>query len=466
LALVPAGALITALYVTIVIFRERSLTPHLALICSTVVAALVARRLGHRFAELEAAMVHGISMASKACLILLVIGMLVGSWIHAGIVPAMIYFGLDLLSPAIFLVATCLICAVVSLATGSSWSTAATVGIALIGVGEGLGLDRAQVAGAIISGAYFGDKMSPLSDTTNLAPAMAGAKLFDHIRHMVFTTTPSLLVALVIYALLGGGGGHADGASVTQVEAIRAVLKSSYDLNMLLVLPPLLIIVLVVLRVPALPALVGGWALGGLMAFLVQGRPLGEILKVAYAGVNAKTGHKLVDKLLSRGGMSSMFSTILLIICALSFGGVMEKSGMLGSLAGSVLALARGDGTLVLATILTCTAMNILGSDQYLAVVVPGRMYRNAYRERRLAPRNLSRALEDSGTLTSVLIPWNTCGAFMIATLGVKPWSYVPFCLLNLLNPLVSIFYGFTGITMAPLEAEEEDAEEQANGDA
>jgi len=448
-ALLPVVALIGALYLSVVHYSKLELTSHVALILGAVVASFVALKLGLRWNEIEDAMVRGISLATKACIILLVIGMLVGSWIDAGIVPAMIYYGLKLLSPAMFLVATCIICCLVSLATGSSWSTAATVGIALIGVGQGLGITRPRVAGAVISGSYFGDKMSPLSDTTNLAPAMAGAQLFDHIRHMVYTTGPSLLIALVLYAIIGRGQGQA--ANTGQVQSIQAVLRDAFVIHPLLLLPPLMVIAMVVLRIPAVPAVLGGWGLGAILSVAVQGRSPGQGLLVAFQGVKSSTGHTLVDKLLSRGGLSSMFSTVALIICAMCFGGVMESSGQLEALAGAVLRAASGSGGLVLATIVTCLGMNVLGSDQYLAVVVPGRMYREAYRARGLAPKNLSRALEDSGTLTSVLIPWNTCGAYMISTLGITPWTYVPYCFLNLINPLVSVFYGFTGWTMAPL---------------
>jgi NhaC family Na+:H+ antiporter len=365
-------------------------------------------------------------------------------------VPAMIAYGLDLLSPPVFLAAACVICALVSLATGSSWSTAATVGIALIGVGEGLGIPRPMVAGAIISGSYFGDKMSPLSDTTNLAPAMAGAKLFDHVRHMAYTTGPSLVIALAAYAVLGWGReGTMDTA---RVDGIKTAIESAFVVSPLLLLPPLLVIVMVILRLPALPALIGGTILGVVLAIVVQGRGAGEVLTAAYSGVKVVSGNDLVDQLMSRGGLESMFSTIALILCALSFGGVMERAGMLAAIAGAILRLAKGVGGLVAATLVTCFGMNVLASDQYLAIVVPGRMFKEAYEKRGLHPVNLSRALEDSGTLTSPLIPWNTCGAFMIATLDLEPWTYVPFCFLNLLNPIASAFYGYTGISIKKLD--------------
>jgi len=456
IALTPVAFLVVALWMTLVHLRTLELTTHLPLILATSFASLIAWRRGLSWKDIEEGMVRGIGLALNAVLILLVIGILVATWIQAGIVPAMISYGLELLTPSFFLPAACVICSLVSLATGSSWSTAATVGIALIGVGEGLGIPKPMVAGAIISGAYFGDKMSPLSDTTVLAPAMAGANLFDHVRHMVFTTGPSLVIALVVFTVLGAGS--AAQTDTSQVTAIRLAIDSQFALHPALLIPPVLVIAMVVLRVPALPALLGGCFLGALLSWLAQGAGGGEILQAAYQGVKVSTGHQVVDQLLSRGGFTSMFSTVALIICALAFGGVMERARMLESIALAVLKLARGTGGLVAATLATCFGMNVLASDQYLAIVVPGRMYREAYSRAGLAPKNLSRALEDAATLTSPLIPWNTCGAFMIATLGLAPWTYVPFCLLNLINPVISAFYGFTGWTMAKLEEPEKEA--------
>ncbi|HUT77561.1 MAG TPA: Na+/H+ antiporter NhaC family protein, partial [Polyangia bacterium] len=370
-ALIPVAFLVASLWVTVVLLRGHGLTTHVPLILSTVVASLVALALGYRWKDVERGMVDGIGLALNAILILLVIGILVSTWIQAGIVPAMIAYGLDLLSPAVFPAAACLICCLVSLATGSSWSTAATVGIALIGIGEGLGLPRPMVAGAIISGAYFGDKMSPLSDTTNLAPAMAGAELFEHIRHMVYTTGPALVIALVAFAVMGHGrAGELDTAAV---DGILTAIHGNFTIHPLLLVPPLLVIAMVVLRLPALPALIGGSLIGAVIGAAVQGTGAGEILGAAWSGVAVETGSGLVDGLLSRGGMESMLSTVALIICALSFGGVMERAGMLAAIAGAILRLARGTGGLIAATLATCTAMNVLASDQYLAIVVPGR---------------------------------------------------------------------------------------------
>jgi NhaC family Na+:H+ antiporter len=447
-SLIPVVLLMIFLGISIIKFGA---SPHIPLIAGTAVAAIMAVRLGYGWQEIEDGLIHGITLALKACLILMIIGTLIGTWILGGIVPTMIYWGLKVLSPAIFLVTTCIICSLVSLATGSSWSTAGTVGIALIGVGHGLGVPMPMVAGAIISGSYFGDKMSPLSDTTNLAPAMAGTDLFTHIRHMVYTTGPSLTIALIIYALLGLRYAGAE-MQTENVEQILSTLQANFSLNPLLLIPPCLVIVMVIKKIPALPALLGGSLLGGICAIIFQKVDIGTVINMSYSGFVSKTGFELVDTLLSRGGMESMLYTVSLIMCALSFGGVMEKSRMLESIASAILKAARSTGSLVLATISTCICMNIIAPDQYLSIVVPGRMYKDAFDKRGLHPKNLSRCLEDSGTLSSPLIPWNTCGAFMFATLGVHPFAYLPFAFLNLLNPLVSIFYGYTGITMHKAE--------------
>jgi NhaC family Na+:H+ antiporter len=304
-----------------------------------------------------------------------------------------------------------------------------------------------MVAGAIISGAYFGDKMSPLSDTTNLAPAIAGTDLFSHIRHMVYTTAPGFVIALILYALLGMR--YAGGAlEARQLDTMLDTMDTGFFIHPLLLLPPALVIAMVVKRVPPLPALLGGTVIGGICAVATQGSSLAEVIEAAHSGYVSATGVAEVDDLLSRGGLMSMMETITLIICALAFGGIMERTGMLEVIAASLLSLAKGTGSLVATTVASCIGMNAVASDQYISIVIPGRMYKNAYDKRGLHPKNLSRALEDSATLTSPLIPWNSCGAFMWATLGVYPLAYLPYAFLNLLNPVVSIFYGFTGITM------------------
>jgi len=427
---------------------------HIPLILATTVAAVVAMRLGYSWKEVQDSLVKGIILALQACLILMIIGCLIGTWIQSGIVPSMIYYGLKLISPSIFLVTTCVICSVVSISTGSSWSTAGTVGVALVGIGKTMGIPVPMVAGAIISGAYFGDKMSPLSDTTNLAPATAGTDLFTHVRHMAYTGVPSLFIALILFTIIGlrYGGGTVETSEVSQM---LSTLNSNFTISPWLLFPPLLVILMVILKIPALPALLGGALLGGIIAGISQGNSPGEIITVSFSGFESTTGVDSVDELLSRGGLVSMMSTIALIFCALAFGGVMEGSRMLETLASSILKLARSVGSLVTATVATCIGMNIIAPDQYLSIVIPGRMYRNAFNKQNLHPKNLSRLLEGAGTLSSPLVPWNTCGAFMSGVLGVSAGVYFPFCFFNLINPLVCIAYGFGNITMHKMTPEE-----------
>ncbi len=451
LALIPVIFLVSALFITIVILGQSA---HIPLILAAAVAAAVASRLGYAWKEIQEGMVQGINLAMGAILILMVVGTLIGTWISGGIVPAMIFYGLKALSPGIFLGATMVICSVVSLGTGSSWSTAGTVGVALIGVGQGLGIPVSMVAGAIISGAYFGDKMSPLSDTTNLAPAVAGTDLFSHIRHMVYTVVPAYVIALALYGFLGMRFSGRVMES-QNIEIIMSTMKEHFFIHPVLLLPPLLVIAMVILKVPPLPALLGGTLLGGVFALVAQSRSLGDVLTAAHAGHVSETGVAMVDELLTRGGLLSMMETVALIICALSFGGIMERAGMLQVLAGSLLRFVKSTGALVTTTVFSCIGMNIIAADQYIAIVVPGRMFKSAFDAKGLHPKNLSRVLENSGTMTSPLIPWNSCGAFMGATLGVNPLIYLPYAFLNLLVPAISIFYGYTGITMEKLPAED-----------
>jgi NhaC family Na+:H+ antiporter len=446
-ALLPIAALILFLVIQISLL---DLPVHLPLILASIVAALMGLRLGHTWHAIETGIVEGIAVALKAILILLVVGILIGTWIAGGIVPVLIDYGLRLLSPTYFLLAACLICSVVSIATGSSWTTAGTVGVALIGIGEGLNISLPMTAGAIISGAYFGDKMSPLSDSTNLSPAVAGAELFDHVQYMVYTALPAFIVALVLYGLLGFSAqtGAIDGS---QVAAIRAALGENFTLSPILLLPPLLVIFAVAFRIPALPALAGGALLGGLMALWVQGSSLQLVMSAAHNGFRAETGFELVDELLTRGGLESMMSTVALVLCALTFGGVMERTGLLRRLADAILSRAHSTGSLVSATLGSCIGTNIVAPDQYMSIVVPGRMYRETYEERGLAPVNLSRALESGGTLSSPLIPWNTCGAFMSSTLMVSAGAYFPYAFVNLITPVIVMIISFTGFRIAML---------------
>ncbi len=460
-ALIPIFALIIFLVIGIVIYEQ---DPHVPLVMGSCVAVAVAVfMLGRSWADIEDGILKTINMGMQACLILMIIGMLVGAWIAGGIVPSMIYYGLQILAPSIFLVATMILCSIVSLATGSSWTTSATVGVALIGIAAGIGVPLPLAAGAIISGAYFGDKMSPLSDTTNLAPAMAGATLFDHIKHMIYTTGPSYIIAMVLFGVFSVqfAGQELDKSTI---DALLGVLSENFTINLLMIVPPILVIAMVVLKVPAIPGLLGGVFLGALFAVLFQGQSFGSILDILQNGFVYEAADPnsevqvMVADLLSKGGMQSMLWTVSLIICALSFGGILESTGMLEVIAGSLLKLARGTGSLVAVTILSCIFINVISSDQYLSIVIPGRMYKDAYAERGLAPRNLSRTLEDGGTITSPLVPWNTCGAYMAKSLGVPTVEYIPYCFLNLVNPIVSIVLASLGLFQLKMTPEEIEA--------
>ncbi len=448
-------ALITILFLIVSLYTGMQwwgADVHIPILAAAIFAGAISMFvLGFTWAELEEGIVETIKMAMGAILILMIIGAIIGTWILSGVVPTMIFYGLKIISPGIFLMATMLICSVVSLATGSSWTTAGTVGIALIGVGGGFGIPLPIVAGSIISGAYFGDKMSPLSDTTNLAPAVAGSNLFDHIRHMIYTTGPSYIIAMVLYGIIGMKY-SADTMDLGAINEILGGLSSQFTINPLLLIAPVLVIVMVVMKIPAIPGLIGGVFLGGIFAALFQSAGMADIIGAAHYGYESATGIVSIDDLLSRGGLDSMMWTVSLILIAMCFGGIMEKSGMLEALAKEIMKFATNTGNLVLATVLTVIAFNLVAGDQYLAIVIPGRMYKPMYEKMGLDPRNLSRVLEDSGTLTSPLVPWNSCGLFMSGTLGVATFAYAPFAFLNLLNPLVSVFYGYTGLTMKKLD--------------
>ncbi|SDY50366.1 Na+/H+ antiporter NhaC [Tindallia californiensis] len=448
--------LIAVLFVSLVLMGA---DPHVPLIIATIAAGLIGIvSLGFKWSDLEEAMIQSISMAMQAVLILMVIGSVIGTWILSGTVPSMIYYGLQILSPGIFLVATAIICSVVSISTGSSWTTAGTVGIALLGVGIGLGIPIGMVAGAIVSGAYFGDKLSPLSDTTNLAPAMAGATLFDHIRSMIWTTIPAFIISIILYGILGSRYAGQE-LNAEEINMMLSAIGDNFMISPMLFIPPIVVIIIVIKKVPALPGLLSGVILGGIFAAIFQGASLGDVIEAAHYGFSMDSGYEVVDSLLSRGGLDGMMWTISLILIALCFGGILEKTGMLHAIGDFILRFAKGTGSLVAATVLTCFAVNFLAGEQYIALVIPGRMYRDTYKEKGIHPKILSRALEGGGTITSALIPWNTCGVFMWGTLGVHPFVYAPYAFLNLITPIVNIVYGFTGWTIEKCDDNEEATE-------
>jgi NhaC family Na+:H+ antiporter len=473
LALLPLLLLISLLALSVSLFGDNSSygPNQIALLLAAGAASLVGLKLGIYWSDLEHAMVEGITLALKACLILLAVGSLIGSWMLAGTAPAVIYFGLGILDPAWFYPAALIICALVSLSIGSSWTTAGTVGLALVGIAQIMDLSPAVTAGAVISGAYFGDKMSPLSDTTNLSPAMVGADLFVHIRHMAWTTGPSVIIALILFTVMGLNA-KAGQAPPSEVNAARDLLEQNFTIGIPALLPLALLLALAMRKVPAFPAISIGALAGCVVALIWQpdlvrqfGNPEGTMsswaasakgLLMALAdGFSIETGDASLDELLSRGGMSSMLNTMWLIMSAMCFGGVMERTGLLQRIVDALMKGVRGTGSLITTTVLTCIGMNIIAADQYIAIVLPGRMYRLEFERRGLAPQNLSRTLEDAGTMTSALVPWNTCGAFMAATLGVPTLTYLPYAFVNLLNPVIAIIYGITNFTIRPLaEAE------------
>jgi NhaC family Na+:H+ antiporter len=477
LALVPIIILVGLLYLNVVIYEDDATygPNQIALLVATAIATVIGFSLKYTWDEIQTGIVKSIKSALPAIIILLLIGALAGTWLLSGVVPTMIYYGLKVIHPSIFLFAACLVSAIVAMATGSSWSTIATVGVALLAIGSALGFGSGLVAGAIISGAYFGDKMSPLSDTTNLAPAMAGTDLVTHIRYMALTTVPSILITLVIFLLLGFGS--KDASSTADVDLIMNMIDTHFVVSPWLFIVPAIVVFLIVKKVSAIPALFIGVLLGAVGGIIFQPELIesisgvsGNYMEASYvASTNAMFGdisaisaeqmellspeEKNIAGLLDAGGMAGMMNTIWLIICAMCFGGVMEACGLLQKITKSIVSIVKSAGSLIATTAATCVFFNITASDQYLAIVVPGRMYADTYRDRGLAPENLSRTLEDSGTVTSVLVPWNTCGAAQSTVLGVATGEYFMYCFFNLISPVMTMIFGFANIRIKRLVA-------------
>ncbi|MDG1656200.1 MAG: Na+/H+ antiporter NhaC family protein, partial [Schleiferiaceae bacterium] len=414
------------------------------LMLAAFVAAVIGVFNGSSVEAVFAKIKTNIHDTTQAIFILILIGGLAGTWLLGGVVPAMIYYGLDLINVQFFLPTAVIISALISLSTGSSWSTTATVGIALMGIGQTIGIPAPVVAGAVISGAYFGDKLSPLSDTTNLAPAMAGTDLFTHIRYMLYTTVPSLIIALILFTVLGLG--YKDGAlDAAEVAEVQSLLSAQFNITPWLFLVPAIVILLISRKIDALVAISVG-IFSGLAAAIVFQQPLLQdlgtgahpIYEIAmrsiYGSIAVPSEHPILSDLLSTSGMSGMLGTVWLILSAMAFGGAMEASGFLATITNAIIRFARGSASLITSTLVACGILNVTASDQYLAIVVPGRMFKDVYRERGLAPENLSRTLEDSGTVTSVLVPWNTCGAYQSSVLGVATGDYFMYAFFNLIS--------------------------------
>lgn len=461
LALLPIVVLITLLFSNIKIWEDNSIAGpnQMALIFATVIAGIIAASLRVKFKTMRKFMVKNISDSMPSILILLMIGALSGSWMVSGIVPTLIYYGMDLLNPEIFLVATLLIASVVSMATGSSWTTIATIGVALLGIGTVLGFSPPMIAGAIISGAYFGDKLSPLSDTTNLAPAMAGTDIFTHIKYMLITTTPTYIITIIIFLVLGFYHHNVPGGQ--GILEMKDALSSTFNISLWLLVVPLILIFVIVRKKPPLPSLFLGTILGGVGAIIFQHdliMRLGEeggsyfynsykvVIESFFGAVNIPTGNKALSELLSTSGMHGMLDTIWLIITAMAFSGMMESAGLLVRIAEAIIRIAKSTGSLVLSTVASSIFMNLTASEQYISIVVPGRMFAKIYRRKGLKPELLSRSLEDGGTVTSVLVPWNTGGVVNSTVLGVPTLSYLPYAFFNLISPIMSVLIAYLNI--------------------
>ncbi len=464
-ALIPVVALVGMLAYNVFVFGDNATggSNQFILLMGGAVAAVVGFFNKVSYKQMLAEVAENVKSTTGALLILLMVGALAGTWLVSGIIPAMIYYGLQILNPTIFLAACVIICAIISIATGSSWTTAATVGIALIGIGDALGISLGMTAGAVLSGAYFGDKMSPLSDTTNLAPAMAGGELFNHIRYMTITTIPTISVTLLVFIIIGLNletTGEADTANIlTSIDA-------TFNINGWLFLVPAVVILMIIKKAPPLLALLIGTLLGGAFALFFQPEIVAGItgakeltFENGYKGIlnaitiktSIATDNPTLNELFSAKGMAGMLSTIWLIVCAMVFGGVMDGIGALSRITKGLLSMAKTTFGLFASTVGSCLALNVTASDQYLAIVVPGKMFAKAYEDRGLAPENLSRTLEDSGTVTSVLIPWNTCGAYHSGVLGVSVADYFVFAIFNWLSPMMTLLFAALKIKIKQL---------------
>ncbi|MGK3149190.1 Na+/H+ antiporter NhaC [Staphylococcus shinii] len=461
-AIVTLVTMITAMLFTVAVLEKE---PHIPLLIGTAVAILITMLHGYEFSEVEEMMYKGIRHALPAIVIIILVGLVIGSWIGSGVVATMIYYGLQLIDPRYFLAVVIILCGIVALAIGSSWSTMATVGVASMGIGISMGISPGMVAGAVICGSYFGDKMSPLSDTTNLASGLTGVNLFEHIKHMFYTTIPALVISLIAFFFIGQRFGGRD-FDANNIKDILATMQDNFLITPWLLLIPIIVIALVVVKVPAIPAICVGIILGFFAQIFLQDGTITEALTALQTGYTIDSGNKLVDELFNRGGLESMFYTISLTLVAMTFGGVLEYSGMLTALIAVILKVAKSTGSLIASVIVSCIGTNLTCSEQYISIIVPSRMYINTFKDKKLHPKNLSRALEDGGTLTSVFVPWNTCGVFIASTLGVSVIEYAPFAILNYTVPIISIIFGYIGFKIIGLdESESEQTEESKSND-
>jgi len=454
--------ILTLAILGIQLFYYGDFTPHIPLAIGIAITATLGWFRGYRWDDMEKGVMHVIRVGLPSIAILMTVGMIVGVWIASGTVPALIYYGLKILNPEIFLAAAMVLCAVVSVSLGTSWGTTGTVGLALMGIGSGFDVPMYWTAGAVVSGAFFGDKISPLSDTTNLAPAVTGVNLFDHIRNMLPTTVPSMLIALVIYVFVGFNLIGSNEVDFSKIEAITSGLESNFNITLLVLLPPLLVIVLALKKMPALPSLFAGVVAGSLLAIFVQGASLHEIFNFMQSGYKIETGVSEIDGLLNRGGVQSMTWVITLVVIALGFGGVLERTKCLETIITAILSRVKSFFGLQASATGAAVATNLVAGDPYLSIALPGRMFAPAYVKQGYSKLNLSRAVEEGGTLISPLIPWNAGGAFVITALGlgisdgnIENLLYIPLAFACWLSPLIGLTYAALGRFSPKISAEE-----------
>jgi len=417
------------------------------LVITAFVTGILARMSGYSWDIMQQGIVDSITKALPAMLIVITVGVLIGSWIIGGTIPMLIYYGLKMISPRFFLLSACIVCSIISLFTGTSWGTVGTVGIAFIGVAEGLGIPTAQAAGAIISGAYFGDKLSPFSDTTNLAPIAARSNLFDHIKHMLWTTLPAWVIGLGIYLVMGFLS-HSGKQVSLPVDLLEA-LKENFRLNILLLLPPLIVLYFAVRKLPTIPGMLISSFIALILGIFFQGVNLPDALTALTHGYQSNTGLADLDRLLTRGGMMSMMGVTLIAFCAFGFAGIMQSTGMLDRILSALARFTRTTGMLIASTVISCISVALMTGSSFLSIIIPGELFSPLYKAKNLAAKNLSRTTEDSGTVIVPLIPWSMAAVFMSGTLGVSTLDYLPWTFMNYFGFLFALLYGFSGIGIA-----------------
>ncbi|CDA91167.1 MAG: Na+/H+ antiporter NhaC [Firmicutes bacterium] len=442
-ALIPVAAIMVFMIVGTVVW---GMDPHIPLVLACVVTAFVAAACGYKWDAIITGALDSVKSAVEALLIILCVGMLIGSWVWAGTMPAMVYYGLKFISPSVFLALGLVLTAIVGLATGSSWTASGTVGVALMGVAMGLGISAPLAAGMIIAGAYTGDKLSPLSDSTNVAAAAAGTPLYDHVGAMMTTTVPSFVISFVLYLIVGFVVIDTSGYDASLAQGIMDAIAENFYLSPWIMLPVLVVIFAAVKRIPAIPSLLLAAAVAAVIAIFAQGASVPDVLIGLQAGFSIETGNEYADSLLNRGGLDSMLWTISLIMFALAYGGMMEKCRFVESLMGGIVKRVKSTASLVAATIITGIICDVILTDQYLAIMIPSRMFRDEFDKRDLSRSFLSRTTEDGATLWSPMIPWNGCGAYQAATLGVHNFAFMPFAFVNLINPVLAVVITAFGI--------------------